>query len=110
MSEIGLLEKRIMQIFNTRKVPLSVTQAKALIWKIIEDMAKDFPILEAGSFSKLPDGTIINYYIKEVLDWRNRWLTPKEKCKHENLRTPKVDGKYLWEFKECLKCGEVFHT
>ena len=84
----GQLEKKIMEVFDTRKFPLSVTQAKALVWKTIDKAKKDFPLnpmIEViQSFSELKNHTdeekrlIISEYLKncdvekfifETIEW-----------------------------------------
>jgi len=44
------------------------------IMEIVDKMYQEFPKLEAGTFSKLPDGTINDFWAKEVLEWVVEWL------------------------------------
>lgn len=71
----GELEQRLIKIAYGRRWgsrPILIPLHKAL--KLAKEMRQDIPKLEAGSFSKLPDGTINDFWAKEVIDFFQKWL------------------------------------
>lgn len=42
--------------------------------KKLDEARADFPKLEAGSFHKNEDGTIEDYWAKDVMDWVKHWF------------------------------------
>lgn len=80
VNEIGKLENEIKNMFPILNSKNKVSDSRRIeLLELIDEMRKDFPKLTVGQFSKLSDGTINDYWAKEVLDWFERWLKKRVK-------------------------------
>lgn len=73
MTKEGELKKRMTKAYSDFYRGEG-NYGSTVIDAIVDEAKKDFPTLEAGSFSKLPDGTIMDSWAKEVIDWKKNWF------------------------------------
>ena len=68
------LKFRITHKEQHQHQPVTLQHVMEVIDEVVAEMKRDFPTLEAGSFSKHPSGDIVDYWAKEVLAWKQKWL------------------------------------
>ncbi len=70
--KIGDRHKQLWETYGSGT--FSEEETEKFTRDVLDEAKKEFPKIEAGSFHKNDDGSIEDYWAKEVINWKKKWF------------------------------------